>query len=256
MSAPSCCVDFHFFDEAAETLGVEFVAIESFCSLVHEVERGKLVRLRSEPLLLHLLSVHFYALHLVAELLPVVTQDLLSLLFLFRVTLVEDGVQDFLSTLLTVVDSEAHLHLFVRLQLSVRQLLEEAKDYVVILVFVLLDDGVRHHLCLRLFATLDQLEELLELNVHIIINRSHHFFDLLPGVDQAQGNQWVFQFVNADGKGAVLVQVFEAIVEDGHLVFVKVDVFRFAVLAEPLANDALRLVLKAVGVSWAEMEIV
>ena len=49
-----------------------------------------------------------------------------------------------------------------------RQLLKEVEDNVLVIVLILV-----HELChflLRLFSALDKLEELIELNVHVIVN--------------------------------------------------------------------------------------
>ena len=71
-----------------------------------------------------------------------------------------------------------------------RQLLKEVEYNVLVVVLILV-----HELChflLGLFSALDQLEELVELNVHVIIDSCHHFFDLLSSVYKTERDQGVF----------------------------------------------------------------
>lgn len=154
---------------------------------------------------------------------------------------VEDGVQDLLSALRAVVDTKAHLHLLVWLQRPRGQFLEKVENDVAVLI--ILHDCLRHHLLLCLFTSLHELKELLKLNVHVIVDGGDHFFNLFTGVDQTKSDQRVLELIDSDGLRSVLVQVFEALAQNRHLVFVKVDVLAFTGLAEPLAQDALRLVL-------------
>ena len=96
---------------------------------------------------------------------------------------------------------------------------------------------------LHFLATLDELEELVELNVAVIVDLLHHFFDLFARVNEAQGDQGIFKLVNTNSVATVLIKIVEAVVEDLHLVLVEVDVLRLAVLAQPLALHATWLVL-------------
>ena len=45
-----------------------------------------------------------------------------------------NGVKNFLSTLLTVIDTEAYFHGFIRLEVSVGQLLEEVENDVLVII--------------------------------------------------------------------------------------------------------------------------
>ena len=71
-----------------------------------------------------------------------------------------------------------------------RQLLKEVEDNVLVIVLILVKE--LSHLLLGLFSALDQLEELVEFNVHVIIDSCHHFFDLLSSVYKSEGDQRVF----------------------------------------------------------------
>ena len=61
-----------------------------------------------------------------------------------------------------------NLHVFVRLEVAVRQLLKEVEDNVLVIVLILVKE--LSHLLLGLFSALDQLEKLVEFNVHVIID--------------------------------------------------------------------------------------
>ena len=71
-----------------------------------------------------------------------------------------------------------------------RQLLKEVEDNVLVIVLILVK--ILSHFLLGLFSALDQLEKLVEFNVHVIIDSCHHFFDLLSSVYKSQCDQRVF----------------------------------------------------------------
>ena len=153
----------------------------------------------------------------------------------------KDSIENFLSTLLTVIDTKSDLHVLVRLQVAIRQLLEEVEDNVRVIVLILIHHW--SHLLLGSFSSLDQRQKLTELYFTVIVDRCDHIFDLLTRVYQSQRNQRVLQLIHSDGLRTILVQVIEAVVQDGHLLLVKVDVLALAMLAQPLALDTLRIVL-------------
>ena len=102
------------------------------------------------------------------------------------------------------------------------QLLEEVKDDIGVLIFILVHETL--HLHLSLLASFDKLKKLIELNVHVIIDCRYHFFDLLARIDQTQSNQGVLQLIDANCLRAIFIQVIEAIVEDRHLLLIKINV--------------------------------
>ena len=80
------------------------------------------------------------ALHLPCQLVLVVLEDALRIgAFFTSVLVVQDGVEDLLAALLTVVNAKTNLDVLLRLQLSISQLLEEFKDDVDVFVRVLLE---------------------------------------------------------------------------------------------------------------------
>jgi exonuclease V gamma subunit len=154
--------------------------------------------------------------------LSVVKENFLAIGFRLSVSFVQNGVKDLLSSLLTVVDSKADFHVFVRLEVTMGQLLEEVKDDIGVLIFILVHETL--HLHLSLLASFDKLKKLIELNVHVIIDCRYHFFDLLARIDQTQSNQGVLQLIDANCLRAIFIQVIEAIVEDRHLLLIKINV--------------------------------
>ena len=216
-------------DELAQVIRIDLISFECIRSPIHELDHVHFGGIRSYALLLHLYFVLFDSLHLISQLLSVVRQNLLSVLFgLLRVAS-QNRIKNLLAALLTVVDSKSDFHIFVRLQITMRQLLKEVKDDVLITVWIFI-----HRLChflLSLLATFHEFEEFIELNVHIIINRCYHFFDLLAGVNKSKCDEWVFKFIDADSLRTIFIKIIEAVIENCHLLLVKVDVLGLAVLA-------------------------
>jgi len=138
-------------------VGVELVALKGVGPLAHEVNHLEFVLGRLLARFLHFSLRLFHSLHLVAQLLAVVTQNALSFqpVVPVSVAVAQDGPEDLLSAFLTVVDTEANLHFFGRLQVSVSQLLEKVEDNVCVVVAVVV--GRSHHLLLYFLAALYQL---------------------------------------------------------------------------------------------------
>ena len=124
--------------------------------------------------------------------LAVVREDFLAVVSGLPIPVIssQDGVEDLLSSLLAIIDTKTNLHVFVRLKVAMGQLLKEVKDNVLIIILILVHK--LSHLCFGLLSSLDQFEELIELNVHVIVNSCHHFFDLLTSVDKPKCDQRVF----------------------------------------------------------------
>ena len=234
-------VALQLLNDLAQVVRVDLVPIESVSSRVHELYHFHLGGVRPDALLLHLYFVLLDPLHLVGKLLAVIVEDFLSFVFVLLVLGAQDGVQYLFAALLAVIDAKADLHVLVGLQITIGQLLEEVKDNILIVVHILVH--VRLHFLLCALAALHQLEKLAELYIHVIVNRRNHFFNLLARVDQPQCNERVLQLVHSDGLRAILVQIVEAVVKDGHLLLVKVYILRLAVLAKPLPLDAFGLIL-------------
>ena len=179
--------------------------------------------------------------HLVGQLLAIVAQDALALVLTHVPIFAQNCAQDLLSPLLTIVNSKSNFHILARLQVTISELLEEVENDVCVVVLVRV--GRLHQLLFHLLTALDELEELVELNVAVVVDLPHHFFDLFARVDEAQSDQRILKLVNTDSVTAVLVEIVEAVVENLHLVLVEVDVLRLAMLAQPLALHASRLML-------------
>ena len=173
--------------------------------------------------------------------LAIVAQDALALVPTYATVFAQNCTQNLLSSLLTVVDPKSNFHVLARLQVTIGQLLEEVENDISVVVFVRV--GSFHQLLLHFLATLDELEELVELNVAVIVDLLYHFFDLFTRIDEAQGDQRIFKLVNTNSVTTIFVKIVEAVVEDLHLVLVEVDVLRLAVLAKPLALHTSRLML-------------
>ena len=109
-----------------------------------------------------------------------------------------------------------------------RQLLKEVKDDVLIAVWIFIHRCC--HFLLSFLATFHEFEEFIELNVHVIIDRCYHFFDLLASVNKSECDERVFKLINADSLGTILIEIIEAVIENGHLLLIKVDVLGLAML--------------------------
>ena len=117
-------------EKFAQTIWVDLVAIKCIRPFVHEVNRFLLRWVRSNALLLHLYFVLLDPFHLIAELRTVVGKNLFAIFNLLAVLASENGIENFLSSLLTVIDAKADFHVYIRLEVSMCQFLEEVENNV------------------------------------------------------------------------------------------------------------------------------
>ena len=167
------------FDQLFKHVWVQFIFLESLSSFVHEIKSVKLCTRYVDPILQYLFLVVSDAFHLRRQLILVVFQDALgTAAFLSPVLVVQDGVEDLLAALLTVVDTKADFDVLLGLQLTIGKLLEEFKDDVDVFVWVTVCELLDGSFCL--LSSFDQGKELVELDVSVVVDGSNHLLNLFP----------------------------------------------------------------------------
>ena len=98
-------------NDTLEVVRVDLVAVEGLNATSHEIEVLHFARLGPPSFHLHLASIFLDPFHLLVQLLLVVVKNPLPFIRHFVLCAAEDGIEDPLAPLLTVVNAETNLHI-------------------------------------------------------------------------------------------------------------------------------------------------